>query len=236
MLRLQVFLSHSGIASRRSCEALITDGRVSVNGSIVRELGTKVSDTDTVCLDGKKVSCETKLHYILLHKPPFFLCSSDDPENRPLAIDLLPKNIKERLYNVGRLDYLSSGAVLFTNDGAFASRVGHPGSGIEKEYIVRATNLIPSALLSSFAEGIEIEGENYKCKSIEKIDRRTVRIVLIEGKNREIRKVFSFFHLHTKSLCRVRIGKILLGDLPLGKTRTLSADEIMYDILNIKEI
>ncbi len=154
------------------------------------------------------------------------MCSSSDPQNRPLAIDLLPGSITERLYNIGRLDYLSSGLIIFTNDGKFASIVGHPGANIEKEYIVEASGFIPQALLDGFSAGIDIEAEHYKCASIEKIDKKIVRIILEEGKNREIRRVFSHFRLHPKYLCRIRIGRINLGDLPEGKTRDLTKTEI----------
>ncbi|GMO42063.1 MAG: pseudouridine synthase [Termitinemataceae bacterium] len=226
LIRLQVFLSHCGLASRRAAEKFILDGRVSVNGTVVRELGTKVSGTETITFDGCELNLENEMQYLALNKPPFFLCSSYDPENRPLAKDLLPKTIKQRLYNVGRLDYLSCGLVLFTNDGKFASIVGHPSAQIEKEYIVESPNFIPESLLDAFLAGIEIEGEVYKCKAIEKTDRKSIRVVLIEGKNREIRKVFSHFHLHAKSLCRVRIGQVMLGSLTNGQTRALSTSEI----------
>ena len=225
-LRLQVFLAHAGIASRRASETLIQEGRITVNGEAVTQPGTKVQKTDTVCLDGKPVLLEQRLHYLVLNKPPGYLCSSKDPQGRPLALELLPKNISERLYNVGRLDFLSSGLVFFTNDGAFAARLGHPSSEIEKEYLVESTIPVPDNVVEEFLAGITIEGEHFKALRIERLGKKSLSIVLIEGKNREIRRIFSYFHLHPSLLRRIRIGNVKLGDLPEGQSRPLLADEI----------
>ena len=225
-IRLQAYLAHSGVASRRASEALILAGRVSVNGAAATVLGMKVLPGDRVQVDGRDVHPESKRHYLALHKPPEYLCSSKDPQGRRLALDLLPKDIGERVYTVGRLDYRSSGLILFTNDGDFAAKVSHPSAEIEKEYLVDSTVPIPDRMLEDFLAGVEIEGVLYRCLRIERLGRKSVRIVLIEGKNREIRRVFSHFHLHPQKLQRRRIGPILLGDLPEGKSRPLSAAEI----------
>jgi 23S rRNA pseudouridine2605 synthase len=225
-LRLQVYLAHAGVASRRAAEEIIADGRVSVNGVVIREQGYKVSSGDIVLLDGKEVQTESRQLYLALNKPPGYICSSSDPQGRPLAIDLLPGEIKERLYNVGRLDFMSCGLIFFTNDGEFAARLGHPRSGIEKEYVVEATGHIPDDLIEAFEEGISIEGEHYKAQMIERLDSRTVRVVLVEGKNREIRRVFSHFHLHPFRLRRTRIGPVKLNDLEEGKSRPLRKFEL----------
>ncbi len=224
--RLQVFLAHAGVASRRAAENIITEGRVSVNGNIVLEQGSKVFSGDIVLLDGKPIQAESKRHYLALNKPSGFICSSSDPQGRPRALDLMPEEITERLYNVGRLDFLSSGLILFTNDGSFASRLGHPASDLEKEYIVEATGVIPDTVCEAFLKGITIEGIHYKARDAEKTGRKTLRVVLIEGKNREIRRVFSHFHLHPARLCRVRIGPVMLGNLAEGKTRPLTELEL----------
>ena len=125
-LRLQVFLAHSGLASRRACEKIILDGRVTVNGQVVTELGSKVSDSDIVKVDGKQLSLEKKKCYVLLNKPAGYVCSSSDEKGRAVAVDLLKDAYKERLYNVGRLDMYSKGMILFTNDGDFAAKLSHP--------------------------------------------------------------------------------------------------------------
>ncbi|AEJ19523.1 pseudouridine synthase [Gracilinema caldarium] len=225
-LRLQVYLAHCGVASRRASEALILSGRVTVNGMVVTTLGTKVHARDVVLVDGKPVFLEQKKRYIALHKPAGYICSASDPQGRPLAQDLLPPDITERVYTIGRLDYRSSGLILFTNDGDFAAALGHPSTELEKEYIVDSTVPIPDATIEAFSKGIEIDGELYTCASIERLGRKSVRIVLIEGKNREIRRVFSHFHLHPEKLHRIRIGPLMLGTLPEGKGRALSVEEL----------
>jgi len=225
-LRLQVYLAHAGVASRRAAEEIIAAGRVSVNGVIVSGQGSKVFRGDTVLLDGKPVQTESRHVYLALNKPPGYICSSSDPQGRSLAIDLLPGEIRERLYNVGRLDFMSCGLIFFTNDGEFAARLGHPRAGIEKEYMVEATGHIPDALIEAFEKGINIEDVHYKAQSVGRLDSRSIRVVLVEGKNREIRRVFSHFHLHPFRLRRIRIGPVKLGELPEGESRALRKFEI----------
>jgi 23S rRNA pseudouridine2605 synthase len=225
-LRLQVYLAHAGLASRRAAEGIIAQGRVRINGRVIAIPGEKVLPGDEVTVDGKAVRTENRLRYLALHKPPLYLCSSADPEGRRLAKDLLPREITERLYNVGRLDYRSSGLILFTNDGDFAARISHPRSGIVKEYEVEATGPIPDEFVRAFREGVDVDGVRYQAEEIERVGRRNLRIALVEGKNREIRRVFSHFHLHPEKLHRIRIGPVLLGDLPEGKNRPLTEEEL----------
>jgi 23S rRNA pseudouridine2605 synthase len=224
-LRLQVFLAHAGVASRRACEALIGAGRVSVNGLVVTAMGTKVLPSDDIRLDGVALRIETQFHYLALNKPPLYISSSSDPQGRPLAIDLLPR-LEKRLYNVGRLDYRSSGLIIFTNDGDFAARVSHPSAKVEKEYLVEATGPIPDTLLEQFAKGLEIERVFYRAAEIERLGRKAMRVTLIEGKNREIRRIFSHFHLHPGKLHRIRIGPVVLGSLGPGESRPLTEEEL----------
>jgi 23S rRNA pseudouridine2605 synthase len=211
-LRLQVFLAHAGAASRRAAEGFIAQGRVSVNGIIITGQGSRVFPGDIVLLDNKPIQTETRRLYLALNKPAGYICSSNDPQGRPLALDLLPRT-DTRLYSVGRLDFLSCGLIFFTNDGDFAARLGHPGSGLEKEYAVQASGPVPDAAIDAFVRGITIEGVHYKAREAERTGRKSLRIVLVEGKNREIRRVFSHFHLHPTLLRRIRIGPVLLGDL-----------------------
>jgi 23S rRNA pseudouridine2605 synthase len=224
-LRLQVYLAHGGAASRRAAEKLIAEGRVKVNGRVVTAMGEKVNPGDEVLLDGKPVRLETCFHYLILNKPPGYICASSDPQGRPLALDLLPK-LSERLYNIGRLDFRSSGLIIFTNDGDFAALVSRPASEIEKEYLVESTVPIPDKAIEEFARGLLIEGVLYRAREIERTGRKSMRVVLIEGKNREIRKVFSYFHLHPETLQRVRIGSVRLGSLKEGESRALMEDEV----------
>jgi 23S rRNA pseudouridine2605 synthase len=225
-IRLQVFLARAGVASRRASEEFIRQGRVTVNGEVVCRPGTQVGEGDAVRFDGALLEAESNLRYLALNKPPFYICASSDPQGRPLAKSLLPKDITERLYNVGRLDYRSSGLILFTNDGEFAGSVSHPSRGIEKEYLVEASGPIPASVIEAFQQGVEIEGEVFRCKNIESLGRKSLRVVLVEGKNREIRRVFSHFHLHPERLHRVRIGPVLLDGLEEGKSRPLTREEL----------
>ena len=226
-IRLQVYLAHAGVASRRASEEIITSGRVAVNGEVVRELGTKVSPEDKVTVDGKLVTQEEKKRYVLLHKPAGYVCSLKDEKGRDIAADLLKPYFSERLYNVGRLDMFSAGLIIFTNDGDFAAKVSHPSTEIEKEYIVETSVMIPDELPAKFLKGIRIEGVFYKCKQAELLTKRKLRVVLIEGKNREIRRVFEHFQIGIKSLTRVRIGPILNENLQPGEFRELSQKEIV---------
>jgi 23S rRNA pseudouridine2605 synthase len=226
LVRLQVYLARAGLASRRASEKLIGAGRVAVNGRVVSAQGEKVGPGDEVTLDGRPLRAESRRWYLALHKPPGCLCSAFDPQGRPLAGDLLPREITERLYNVGRLDFRSSGLILYTNDGDFGARVSHPSSGVEKEYFVEASGPIPDQVIEEFRRGLPVEGVFYRAREIEKLGRKALRVVLVEGKNREIRRVFSHFHLHPETLRRVRIGPVLLGDLGEGRTRPLRPGEI----------
>ena len=225
-IRLQVFLAHSGVASRRACEQIIQDGRVTVNGTVVTELGTKVSSADTITVDGKKIKPESLKCYLLLNKPAGFVCSASDEKGRQVAADLLRDSYKERLYNVGRLDMYSKGMILFTNDGDFAAKLSHPSSQIEKEYIVETSQDVPEDFPSRFEKGIRVENTFYKCVRCRILKPRKVSITLIEGKNREIRTVLESQGIGTRSLVRVRIGNVNLDDLRPGEHRDLTPAEV----------
>ena len=224
-MRLQVYLAHAGVASRRACEKIIAEGRVSVNGTLVTDMGSKVRVGDTVLLDGKPVHPEARKCYVLLNKPAGFVCTLSDEKGRPTAADLLKETYSERLYNIGRLDMFSSGAILFTNDGDFAAKIEHPSAQIEKEYVIETTQDFPPELLTRFERGIRVDGIFYKCRSAAAINRRKLRIVLVEGKNREIRRVLDSFNCTIKRLVRVRIGNLELGTLKAGEFRDLTAKE-----------
>lgn len=224
-IRLQLYLARCGAASRRACETFIADGRVSVNGTIITAAGTKVCETDEVRLDGVLMRPESRRVYVLLHKPAGCVCSMADEKGRKTAASLLEPHFSERLYNVGRLDMFSSGLIIFTNDGEFAKRLSHPSSGIEKEYIVKTTVPVPAELAERFEKGIRIEGVFYKCRSADIRSSRTVHIVLVEGKNREIRRVFEHFEIPIRSLTRIRIGSICMENLAEGAFRELSEEE-----------
>ncbi len=225
-IRLQAFLAHCGVASRRASEQIILDGRVSVNGNVVTELGTKVSSSDKVLVDGKEVHLEESKRYVLLNKPLGYVCSQSDEKGRPVAVDLLKSKYKERLYNVGRLDMFSHGAIIFTNDGDFAAKLSHPSAEIEKEYLVETSFALPRYLAEDFRRGIRIDNVFYKAKDAQELNSHKMRVVLVEGKNREIRRVFESREAVIKNLKRVRIGCVELGDLQPGESRNLTNAEV----------
>lgn len=225
-IRLQVFLAHCGVASRRACEKIITDGRVSVNDVVVTELGTKVSKNDKISVDGNLVIPEDTKRYVLLNKPSGYVCSLADEKERPVAIDLLKEKYPERLYNVGRLDMFSQGLIIFTNDGDFAATLSHPSAELEKEYIVDTSLPLPRMLAEEFEQGLRVDDVFYKCKKAQELNAQRIKIVLIEGKNREIRNVFKSKKIGIKRLTRVRIGNIEIDGLKSGESRDLTQFEV----------
>lgn len=225
-IRLQTYLAHCGVASRRASEKIILDGRVSVNGQIVTELGTKVSSKDKVLVDEKPISLEENKRYVLLNKPSGYVCSNNDEQGRDSAIDLLKDSYSERLYNVGRLDMFSSGLIIFTNDGNFAARLSHPSSELEKEYIVDSSLPLPRNLAQEFMHGVRVDGVFYRCKFAKELNSHRMQIVLVEGKNREIRRVFESRDVAIKRLVRVRIGNIEMNKLAPGAHRDLTKEEV----------
>jgi 23S rRNA pseudouridine2605 synthase len=224
-MRLQAYLAHAGVASRRACERIIVDGRVAINGRTASELGVRVKSGDSVSLDGKTLEPEGRKRYILLNKPAGYLSAMSDPEGRPLAADLL-KGIDERVYNVGRLDQWSSGLLLFTNDGDLAALLVHPSGGIEKEYEIIADAPLEEDFFIAFRSGIEIDGVVYRAAFAQRTGPLSARVILVEGKNREIRRILERFGRRAVLLKRVRIGPIALGELPEGSFRELSQTEI----------
>ncbi len=229
MLRLQKFLAEAGVASRRAAELLIRDGKVEVNGSVVRELGTKVNpDADRILVDGQRVQIKRKI-YVALHKPPGYLCTRSDERNRPIIGELLPKEWGS-LYPVGRLDRDSEGLIFVTNDGDFALRLTHPRYGIRKKYLAIVTGRVEPKQLTRFTEGVQHLGELLKAEKARLIDanntRSLVQLELAEGKNREVRRLFETLGMVVERLQRIQIGPIKLAELKPGKWRTLTETEI----------
>ncbi len=227
-MRLHVFLARSGIASRRKSEALIAQGRVRVNDTVITEQGTQVGPEDRVYFDGREVHITRQKYYLALNKPAKVLCSNHDPEGRPLAVDLVKSDVPVRLFTVGRLDFMSTGLVFLTNDGEFADAVMHPSSGVEKEYIVETKDPVPREMLEEYRNGIRVEGTVYTLKSFDFKNGRKVHLTLEEGKNREIREVFMARKLKIKRLHRIRIGPVRLSGTRSGGYRELSEQEVAW--------
>ena len=225
-IRLQLYMARSGVASRRASEEIIAQGRVTVNGVTVTQPGTKVSLSDKICVDSKEIKLEEEKRYVLLNKPAGYVCSMSDEKDRPVAVSLLKEKYSERLYNVGRLDMFSTGLIIFTNDGEFAATLSHPSAEIEKEYIVDTSTPLPRNLAEDFKKGVRVEGVFYRAKDASELNSHRMKIVLIEGKNREIRRVFDSMQIGIKSLKRVRIGSVGIGELKEGEVRDLSKNEV----------
>ena len=232
-LRLQVFMARCGVDSRRHCEEYILQGRVTVNGRRA-ELGSSVFPTDKVCLDRRRLQPEADRVYLAVNKPRGYLCSNADAEGRPLVSDLL-RRIPFRLFHVGRLDIQSSGLIFYTNDGRFARQVSHPSAAVEKEYVVQCSRVVPEELLQRYQKGLRIDGEKYQLKRYRFKTPKTVVLTLEEGKNREIRRVFEEFRLPLKGIHRVRIGCVTDRDLPVGKYRRLTAEEVSWFLKRTKD-
>lgn len=224
-MRLQAYLASAGIGSRRHCESFILDGRVQVNG-VQAQLGQSVRAGDVVLFDGEPVLPQARKRYLMLNKPAGYLCAMSDPRGRSLAVDLLKDEVDERVYNIGRLDQWSSGLLLFTNDGDFARRMSHPSGNMEKEYELITDDSIPVSFPADFEAGLVVDGLFYKARSVKILGQRSASIVLIEGRNREIRRVLAHYKLRALSLRRIRIGSLLLGTLAEGHYRELTAAEV----------
>jgi 23S rRNA pseudouridine2605 synthase/23S rRNA pseudouridine2604 synthase len=222
-IRLQKHLAQAGVCSRREGERLILDGRVSVNGKVVTELGTKVEpETDRISFDGKPVAGGEQAVYILLNKPPGVI-SSCRHRGGKIVLDLV--DIAERVYPVGRLDKDSEGLLLLTNDGRLHLSLSHPSFDHEKEYEVTTTRTLSDEDLRQMASGIRLSGRVTRPARVRRISARKFRIVLQEGRNRQIRRMLGRLNHEAVRLKRVRMASLRLGALPLGSWRHLSAKE-----------
>jgi 23S rRNA pseudouridine2605 synthase len=227
--RLQKFLADAGVASRRAGEQIILAGRVSVNGRLVCQLGTRVDPIhDEVTVDGRPVRAKRKL-YVALHKPAGCVCSARDELGRPAIHDLLPKEW-QNLHSVGRLDFDSEGLIFLTNDGQFALHLTHPRYGVRKKYVATVEGRVDKAMLGQFTRGVWHAGEKLRALAARLVSaghaRSVVELELGEGKNREVRRLFESQGLAVKRLQRTQIGKIKLGELKPGRWRTLTETEI----------
>jgi 23S rRNA pseudouridine2605 synthase len=228
MERLNKLLAHGGLGSRRHCEDLITAGRVTVDGRAVRELGIKVDAGQRVCVDGQPVQAE-RLVYWLVNKPKGYLCTNRDPRRRPLVIDLIPK-VSQRVYTVGRLDEASEGLLLLTNDGDLAFRLMHPRFGAEKTYLVQVAGQPSPDDVQQLLKGVWLSDGHVKAKHVKRLKSQGgstwLRIVLNEGKNREIRRMLARLGHKVLNLRRVALGTVQLGALARGKARRLTLQEL----------
>ncbi len=223
-MRLNRFLAAAGFGSRRACEALILDGKVSINGHFLRELATTVQPGDDVRVAGKPAK-STPLSYILLHKPKGFLCTRSDERGRNTVFDLVPPNFG-RLFHVGRLDMDSEGLIILTNDGALAQRLTHPTHEVEKEYEVLLDKAFDAELIPKFQKGFHIEGGRARIERIHFMSPNHLKVVLRQGLKRQIRLMFYAHGFEVKRLVRTRIGGVEMARLKPAHWRMLNAKEV----------
>lgn len=223
-VRLNKFLASCGVSSRRGAEELIQQGRVEINGRIVIDLATRVQPDDHVKFDGKLLRTQSDLT-IVLNKPKSYLCTKDDPQGRKLIYELLPAKFSKLNY-VGRLDYQSTGLILLTSSGDLVEQLTHPRYHVEKEYEVTVERPFHAELIPKLIEGIHISEGLAKAQSVKFETRRRLRVVLTQGYNRQIRRMFSRLGYKVKALERIRIGTLTLPDLSTGEYKILSPKEV----------
>jgi 23S rRNA pseudouridine2605 synthase len=234
--RLQKILSTAGVSSRRASEALITEGRVTVNGETVTELGSKADpDVDDIRVDGRRVKTAIARRYILMYKPRGYITSRSDPQQRPTVIDLLAKGgVREYVYPVGRLDYESEGLLILTSDGELAERLMHPSHGVAREYQARVRGVPDRHAIERLASGVVLDGRKTSRAEVtlEKVLETTggedavLSIVLHEGRNRQVRRMCEAVGHPVVRLRRVRIGPIRDAHIRPGEFRDLDEREV----------
>lgn len=228
-MRINKYLAAAGVASRRECDKLISEGRVKINGATAN-LGAEVSADDEVTVNGV-VATVKKNEYYILNKPKGYICSVSDEKGRKTVLDLMPQGVG-RIYPVGRLDYDSEGLLILTTDGEFAQKLTHPSNEVPKTYLVKIEGTLTETDLNPIRSGVEIDGYvTKKCKAhiVETNKAYTkVHVTITEGKNREIRKMFAAIGKEVTLLKRIKIGELTLRGLDRGAYRKLSAQEVAY--------
>lgn len=223
-MRLNRFLAAAGVASRRKCDELIATGRVTINGRVCTNFSAQPTERDHVKVNGKLVRTERSIT-IVLNKPAGFVSTRSDPHARDRIFDLLPSKFP-RLFNIGRLDAHSEGLLLLTNDGDLAQQLTHPRYKVEKEYEVTLDRQWDSALAPKLLRGVVLDGRRAQISRLHSIGPSRVRVVLRQGLNQQIRRMFYSIGYEVKRLVRVRIGHLRLGDLPGGHWRPLTKSEL----------
>ncbi len=230
--RLQKILANAGVASRRKCEELITAGKVTVNDKVVTELGAKADPfVDVIAVNGRKIKNESKV-YLIFNKPKGVITSLSDPKGRSIVADYL-KDVKERVYPVGRLDYDTEGLLLLTNDGDLAHKLTHPKHHVPKTYLATVERIPHGDALAKLAKGIKLEDGMTAPAEVEYHDvdpdnkQATISITIREGRNRQVRRMFEAIHHPVIRLKRIAFGGITLDNLQRGKYRKLTKEELL---------
>ena len=229
MERLQKVIAQAGIASRRKAEELIKDGKVKVNGEVIKELGTKVSESDKVEVNNKPIEKETKEYY-LLNKPRGVISTTNDEHGRKTVTDLIETSA--RIYPVGRLDYDTTGAILLTNDGEFANILMHPSNKIDKVYLAKLEGIIKGEQINALKNGVMLDDVLVKASRVKlkKVNQENltsmVEITIHEGKNHQVKRMFESVGFHVEKLTRERIGIFDINNLKSGQYRKLTPKEV----------
>lgn len=228
-MRLNKFLSNSGLASRRKCDQLIEEGKVFVNGKQVTELGSQINEKkDKVTVEGKTITLPSSFVYIKLNKPKGYVCTAQDEKGRKTIYDLIDS--EERLFSIGRLDYDTEGLILLTNDGDFANKVAHPKFNIDKEYRVTVEGEIKESEMAVMRKGVVVDGQRMPSSIVNFISYENgytkLSVIIDEGQNRQIRRMFEAIGKTIKLLKRVRIGQVRLGGLRRGDYKDLTEVEL----------
>lgn len=238
-IRLQKVLAQAGIASRRASEELICEGRVEVNGEIVTELGTRVNpERDTIRVDGSRIPAPRRHVYLVLNKPRGVVSTMEDPEGRRTLSDFVPPR-SSRLFHVGRLDTMTEGLIVLTNDGEFAHRLAHPSYEVRKTYLAEVAGVVEPRTLKRLEKGITLDDGPVRPDMVRLVSltetRSLLRITLHEGRNHIVRRMMEAVGHPVDKLSRIAIGPIRLGQLPPGETRELTRDELgkLLDIVGM---
>jgi len=229
MMRLQKYLAMSGVASRRAAEKMIADGRVSVDGEVITEMGTQVEIGQDIRVDGKLVTPEPEKKYIMYHKPAGEVTTASDPEGRATVLDKF-RDYPVRLYPVGRLDYDSEGLLLLTNDGDLTERMLHPSMEVEKTYLARVSNELTPAEARRLEMGVMVDGRKTARAKVKILGFKglytDILVTIHEGRNRQVRKMVEQVGHQVVMLRRIRFGPLKLEDLPRGMWRELTEEEL----------
>lgn len=233
-VRLQKFIADCQVASRRKAEELIASGQITVNGRVVTELGTKIEPgEDEVLYKGTPLKPAEEKVYVMLHKPDGYITAAVDQFGRPAVTELV-NDVEARLFPVGRLDYDTSGLLLMTNDGELTYKLTHPKHMVEKVYVARVKGKPSPGDLKRFTDGLEIDGVKTApakikiVKEWEEAGHTSLKITIHEGRNRQVRKMLDIIGMKVVTLKRVATGRLFLGDLPKGKYRFLTREEVKY--------
>lgn len=225
-MRINKFIAACNVASRRKSEELVLEGRIKVNGEVVTDLAYKIAEKDIVLFDDKRIEINPQLRYFLLNKPAGVVSTAKDQFGRKSVVDFFDKDL--RLYPVGRLDYDSRGLLIITNDGNLTYHLTHPKHNINKIYIVKTDMDLNDNQMIDFENGVDIGDHITSICKIEKIKLRTYKVIINEGRNRQIRRMFSAFGINVIDLQRIAIGELTLDNIKEGQYKELTPEQIEY--------